>query len=81
MPQVKGSLKRNIESCLSGEIENFSKLTEQISVVSFKNMRPTIKICVSHWSVIKHRPLKQDIEPGNYNTQNLEKMADLYGEI
>ena len=40
--QVKGSLKSNIESCVSGENENFSKVT----VVFFKNMRPTIKICV-----------------------------------
>ena len=35
----------------------------------------------SHWSVIEHRTRKQDIEPGNYTTQNLENMADLHGEI
>ena len=36
---------------------------------------------VPHWSVIEHRTRKQDIEPGNYTTQNLENMADLHGEI
>ena len=34
----------------------------------------------SHWSVIEHRTRKQDIELGNYTTQNLENMADLHGE-
>ena len=34
----------------------------------------------SHWSVIEHRTRKQDIEVGNYTTQNLENMADLHGE-
>ena len=35
---------------------------------------------VSHWSVVEHRTRKQDIELGNYTTQNLENMADLHGE-
>ena len=34
----------------------------------------------SHWSVIEHRTRKQDIEVGNYTTQNLENMAELHGE-
>ena len=34
----------------------------------------------THWSVIEHRTRKQDIELGNYTTQNLENMADLHGE-
>ena len=42
---------------------------------------PLVVEIFTHWSVIKHRPRKQDIEPGNYNMQHLEKMADLYGEI
>ena len=36
---------------------------------------------LSHWSVIEHRTRKQNIEPDNYTTQNLENMADLHGEI
>ena len=39
------------------------------------------QMCIfTHWSVIEHRTRKQDIEVGNYTTQNLENMADLHGE-
>ena len=37
-------------------------------------------VLLAHWSVIECRTRKQDIELGNYTTQNLENMADLHGE-